>query len=406
MGTIREPTEALLKRLVAPYLKTQDHGLVFAIGFAGPSFTNKGSVYLFGKMQNQFGDERPLDKKKTLFEIASITKTFTATLYALRVRGKKHTVGDFMKPNGPFTNRYLADIKLDQLVNYTSGLPQDNDDARPATPRFWPQPYSLQGMIGFLNARPPQLLGPGKRYAYSNLGFAIMSAIIASDGKDGVPSVHAFTRKMRECIFEPLGLDATFFNEACLARLPLGFKYDYWPSPSYSYPGYSPKAPGHLLYPAYFGSSGIVATADDMLKWLKFNMGIIANKNLTPLLSALHQLSTKVTTLDKDNPPDGSELGLSWFIDAKERPGWSKSINKDGTLDASSSYMGFLPSSKPGKYQSQAGAFVLVNANGIKDQQTVDGVDIAEALTNYLLLYMQNEEPVWPTGQSAPSPQK
>ena len=40
MGSIVEPTQALLESLVAPYLETQPSGLGFAIGYASPSFPN------------------------------------------------------------------------------------------------------------------------------------------------------------------------------------------------------------------------------------------------------------------------------------------------------------------------------------------------------------------------------
>ena len=114
--------------------------------------------------------------------------------------------------------------------------------------------------VTFLNASPPSPTPPGESYSYSDLAFAIMSAIIASDGTAEIPAVHAFTRKMREHVFRLLGLEATFFNQISLAELPLGFHYG--PQPA----SYRPVAPGHPLFPAYFGSTEIIATADDMFK--------------------------------------------------------------------------------------------------------------------------------------------
>src|SRR5262249_17794933 len=151
------------------------------------------------------------------------------------------------------------------------------------------------GRLISLKYFPPILSRPNESYSYSNLAFAIMSAIIAAEDNVKIPVVHAFVRKMREYVFKPLGLSAKFFNEASLAELPLGFTYAYWPSSKYSYPVYSPQAPGHSLYPAYFGAHGIVATPDDMLKWLRFNMGIMKDAKLTPLLSALQIPFTSVT---------------------------------------------------------------------------------------------------------------
>jgi serine-type D-Ala-D-Ala carboxypeptidase/endopeptidase len=379
MGDICEPTDDLLAEMVAPYLKAQPRGLGFAIGYASPSFANYGRVLTFGNVQNQFGLDLGLNPE-TPFEIASITKTFTATLYARLIRAvnPNQTVAVYLHPKGPFTSETLAGIPLDSLVNYTSGLPKDNRDeeAETVAPRLWPRPYSMQGMVSFLNNWQPTLSPPGEKYSYSNLAFAIMSAIIASDGTDALPAVHPFTGKMREYVFRPLGLKATFFNQADLGKLPLGFEHKRGSSAPQE------AEPGHPFFPAYFGEAGIIAGPNDMFKWLLFNMGITRDASLTPLLPALHRPSTKVTT-DPDNSDNSSGLGLGWFIDQKKGD-WPGSIFKDGASKGFTSYMAFVPSPNPGKDRSRAGAFVLVNANGI----TQNGDDIAVALTNDLLRRM------------------
>src|SRR5262249_38801939 len=164
------------------------------------------------------------------------------------------------------------------------------------------------GRLISLKYFPPILSPPSENYSYSNLAFAIMSAIIAAEDNVEIPVVHAFVKKMREYVFKPLDLSAKFFNEASLAELPLGFTYAYWPSSRYSRPVDSPQSPGHSLYPAYSGAYGIVATPEDMLKWLKFNMGIIKDTKRTPLLSALQTPSTSLTH------GWGNRLRLGWFI--------------------------------------------------------------------------------------------
>jgi serine-type D-Ala-D-Ala carboxypeptidase/endopeptidase len=380
MENIVEPKEDQVKNLVTPYLKAQPSGLGFAIGCASPTFTNSGRLYFVGNIQNQFGS--PLIGAATLFEIASITKTFTSTLYALLIRAShpRRTIGDYGLP----ISSTLANITLDQLANYTSGLPQDNDiaGAEVATPPFWPRSYSMAQMMSFLDAAPPPVLPPGKAFTYSNLAFDILSTIIASDGTNGNPTIGAFVSKTRKHIFKPLKLQAKFFDEVSLADLPLGFHYEYLPSPTYT-----AMAPGDPLFPAIFGDAGIVATPNDMFKWLLFNMGITQDKHLTPLLPALQTRSTRVT-----EPEYGNHLGLGWFIHPADAD-CSGSIFKSGRLDGFSSYIAFLPSAEPGAIPSQAGAFVLVNADGITHTQTRDGQEIAFVLTNDLLCIMQGKKP-------------
>jgi serine-type D-Ala-D-Ala carboxypeptidase/endopeptidase len=373
-----QPTKDQLDRLVAPFLKKRDSGLGFAIGYASPTFPNAGEVYFAGNIGNQFGSALTLDGA-TPFEIASISKTFTSMLYALLIRASNstQTVGDYSSPKGPLPiSANLAAITLDQLMNYTSGLPQDNDDrgAELASPPFWPQPYSMSALMSFLNAHPPPVSSPGQNYTYSNLAFAIMSAIIASEGNNSNPRLEVFASKVRNYILKPLDLCATFFDETSLANLPLGYHYSDKASPV-------PVPPGHRLFPAIFGGAGMVATPNDMFKWLLFNMGITQVKHLTPLLPVLQRPSTSVTT------NWGSQLGLGWFIDPATAD-WPGSIFKDGDLDGFSSYIAFLPSTKLGIVPSQAGAFVLVNGDDIK---TEDSTDVAIALTNQVLWIMQNK---------------
>jgi serine-type D-Ala-D-Ala carboxypeptidase/endopeptidase len=388
MAGVVPPTRRQIARLVQPYLKTQPSGLGFAIGYASPDFPDYGDVQFFGSIKNQFGRPLTLDRN-TPFEIASVSKTFTATLYALLIRPchPNGTLGDYISPKGPLPiSDALAPIKLDGLVNYTSGLPQDNIEQPVAVPPYLPEPYAVPGMLSYLNEGPPILSRPNKSYSYSNLAFAIMSAIIAAEDNVKIPVVHTFVRKMREHVFKPLGLSAKFFNEASLTELPLGFNYVYWPSSKYSHPGYWPQAPGHTYYPAYFGAHGIVATPDDMFKWLLFNMGIVQNAKLTPLLSALQKRSTSVK--------DGwkNELGLGWFKNPPSDRG-PASVFKDGGLFSFGSYIAFLPSTDPGVAPSRAGAFALVNADGITDTQTPDGTEITTVLVNDLLRMMLGEEP-------------
>jgi len=136
LSSIVQPTESQLDTLVAPYLVRQQLGLGFSIGYASPEFTPPGNLYFAGNVQNQFGSRMRLDGD-TLFELASISKTFTATLYALLVRSisPSKTVGDYIAPNGPLhISSTLADIPLDSLMNYTSGLPEDDENGSVDTP--------------------------------------------------------------------------------------------------------------------------------------------------------------------------------------------------------------------------------------------------------------------------------
>jgi CubicO group peptidase (beta-lactamase class C family) len=379
MSSIVQPTQSQLDDLVEPYLARQQLGLGFAIGYASPDFTPPGKLYFRGNVHNQFGARLNLDDY-TLFEIASISKTFTATLYALLIRSvsPSRTIGDYIAPNGPLhISSKLADIPLDSLMNYTSGLPQDDANGSVDTPPYWPQPYSLRAMLSYLDVSPPTITNTGGQYTYSNLGFALMAAILSGSP----PSLATFTSRVESKIFAPLGMKSTFFDDVSLAQLPLGYEYDYQQSPVFE-----TVAPGFAFLPAYAGASGIVASPNDMLQWLLFNMGINQYAGLTPLLPVLQQPSTTVMF-------GNYQLGLGWFINPSGT-NLSASISKLGALEGFDSCIAFLPSGgTPGVDPSQAGVFVLVNADGITSDQYNNGAFLPSSLANDILLIMQGITP-------------
>lgn len=247
------PTQAQLDQLVKPYLTTQAQGLAFAIGYASPSFSPQGNLYLAGNVASQFGQSLTLSNS-TPFLIASVSKTFTATLYALLIRQNDPslTLGEYIGPNGPLKiSSTLAGIPLDGLVNYASGLPLDNVGDPNDNPAFLPQPYSLSAMLSYLDASPPPVSGTGSAYTYSNLGFAIMSAVLASTTTNP-PTVGAFTRLIRSNLLDPLGMQSYYFSQTQIASLPIGYQYNYNEKPLYW-----PIAPGWSLFPAYYGAGGL-----------------------------------------------------------------------------------------------------------------------------------------------------
>jgi hypothetical protein len=90
---IIEPTKQQLDDLVEPFLARSNVG--FAIGYASPQFQECGKFYFKrnGPLLNQANQEVPLGKD-TYFEIASISKVFTATLFQLLVQNDAYQVAE------------------------------------------------------------------------------------------------------------------------------------------------------------------------------------------------------------------------------------------------------------------------------------------------------------------------
>ncbi len=380
MVTITAPTSQQLDALVQPFLANQPTGLAFAIGYASPQIAGNGGIYLAGNLVDQYKRAMILGQD-TLFEIASVSKTFTATLYAYLLGNyvnQNPTLGDFFEDARRYRiGRQFYGIEIANLLNYTSGLPEDNDAA--FGPPFWPRPYTVPGMCGFLDMTDYQPAGSGSAYTYSNLGFAL--AATAAQRMADEPDA-SFVELMHKYVFAPLGMTrSTYFGRADIARLPLGYIYSGETS-------YAPTRPGWPGFPAYNGAGGVVTTPADMMTWLQYNMGIVQNDALSPLLPTLQTPSTTVTT------GNGSQLGLGWFLSPAGTAvpmAW-----KDGEIAGCNSFIQFMQSNAPGTTVSDAGVFVLTNASKLKD----GGIEIVAALAHDVLAIMQGQSlpaarPAW-----------
>lgn len=112
-------------------------------------------------------------KPETVFQTASIGKMFTATAVMLLVEEGKLSL------DAPLT-RYLPDapptweaITLRHLLNHTSGVGDPGLDLK--------QDYSEDEMLARIYAAPPEF-PPGRRWSYSNPGYATAGIIVGRVG--------------------------------------------------------------------------------------------------------------------------------------------------------------------------------------------------------------------------------
>jgi D-alanyl-D-alanine-carboxypeptidase/D-alanyl-D-alanine-endopeptidase len=387
MSKIVPPTKKYLDSLVDPFLTNQPDGLAFVIGYVGPTFHD---IYFKGNLANQFGKKIALGKD-TYFELASVSKTFTATLSA--VLGAQYqgppvpgdppawltqTIENYLTIGSQFNS-----IPLSTLLSYSSGLPADNDTVTDLPPEL-PIPYSPAGMLGYLSMTPLIPEAPNSAYRYSNLGFSIM-AQIAPLFKSGSPPLPDFSTLMSERVLDPLGMNDTFFFEdLSIDEFALGYSY-------YSAPK-TPVGPGWPGLSAYNGAGGVVSTPKDMLTWLRYNMGLINTKkteNLTAILPLLQSPATDVLAFGD------YQLGLSWFLSLPSLPNdLPQGVWKDGEIIGTNTFIEFLPWVSGTGAPSEAGVFVLTNS----DSLSLGGNEVVATIATDVLITMQGNTP--PTDKS------
>ena len=160
-------------------------------------------VFAAGKLNGDSGSEAD---GKSVFEIGSITKTFTALLLADMVkRGEvrlEDPVSKYLPKSVKALSRGGKEITLLDLASQSSGLPRMPDNFAPADPDNPYADYTVKRMYDFLNGY-TLTRDIGEGYEYSNLGFALLGQALSLRAGKGYEAL------VRERILAPLGMGET-----------------------------------------------------------------------------------------------------------------------------------------------------------------------------------------------------
>jgi D-alanyl-D-alanine carboxypeptidase len=206
---------------------------------------------------------RPPDRMKATdrFRIASITKTFVATVVLQLAAERRLRLDDSVERWLPGLLPSGGATTLRQLLGHTSGLfDYDDDEAwvreRIANPaRDW----SPRELVAIATSHPP-VFAPGRAWAYSNTNYVVLGLVVeAVTGR-------TLERELRERFVKRLRLGATSYptGTAMSGRVAHGYVG--------AQPGL-PIPPGTLLdvttllSPSAWGAGQLVANADDVTRF-------------------------------------------------------------------------------------------------------------------------------------------
>jgi CubicO group peptidase (beta-lactamase class C family) len=237
--------------------------------------------------------DHPLDvTDETLFQIGSITKTFTGTLAMKLVEEGKLDLDAKVRT-------YLPDFKvadedatqtvtIRHLMTHTSGwfgdFFHDTGPGDDAPAKYVAEMADLE-----------QLAPIDTVWSYNNAGFYLLGYIIETiTGK-------SFQQALREEVLEPLGLKNTFFDpgDVITYRVASGHSGGQvarpWPLPRAAYP-----------------AGGIACSVHDLLAYARFHMGDgkISEGEILLKKESLAQMQTPQTKVWKEE-----KWGLTWAID-------------------------------------------------------------------------------------------
>ena len=165
------------------------------VGFSGAVLAARDGELLFATAVGTSGPDGSPLTTETLFEIASVSKQFTAAAVLLLRQDGALELDDPLHEHLPDIPDDCRAITLRHLLQHTSGISPRNSRGRGEYDEV---------VAGFLAGGPQH--EPGTHFAYWNQGYALLSEVVAR------ASGRPFTDFCRERIFEPAGLEATCFT--------------------------------------------------------------------------------------------------------------------------------------------------------------------------------------------------
>ena len=248
-----------------------------------------GKVTTYGYGETTRGNGK-IPTPNTIFEIGSITKTFTATLLAWYVNQGKISLTDPITrflPDSVAANPALQAIKLVNLSNHTSGLPSlPSDFFKHAADTLNPyKDYDQKLLYGYLknctlNSK------PGETYAYSNMAVALLGSILEQiSGK-------SYDEMVAEIITRPLQMNSTVehLTPLLMQRFVTVYGEDGKATPAWNMNVFAP-------------AGGLRSTVNNLMVYARANM-IGGDSELAKAFELTHQI-----TFSKD-----VKVGLNWHI--------------------------------------------------------------------------------------------
>ncbi len=154
-----------------------------------------------------------LDNRDSVFEIGSITKTFTGTILANLVYQGNVNVHEPIKNLLPVRLNQSSlngkEITLVDLATHTSGIPFEPDNVKSdSTHAFDPlspyRYYTTEKLYGYLSTHLVLHSTPGEQRTYSNLGFGVLGTILTA------MTEKSYETLLAESVCAPLGMQQTF----------------------------------------------------------------------------------------------------------------------------------------------------------------------------------------------------
>lgn len=280
-------------------------------------------------------------KEDSLFEIGSITKTFTGLILSQMVTGKIVALDTPIRellPPGTVTKPAGAEITLLSLATHHSGMERMPDNFHPADPTNPYADYTEKNLYAYIG-KTGVALKPDAKFAYSNVGMGLLGEALANKAGE------SYSELLRQDVLQPLHMDHTYIAlpAAEQARFLAGHNANDQAVHAWDLDAMAP-------------AGGIRSDVRDMLKYVEAQIHPPAGK-MAEAIAFEHQLRA-----DTDN----GKIAINWMFETS-----AANYNHGGATGGYTSFAFF-------NLERDIAAVVLVNrASGLADSL---GMRIAELL--------------------------
>jgi CubicO group peptidase (beta-lactamase class C family) len=282
---------------------------------------------------------RPLGPR-TVFEIGSINKTFTAAVLADMVAKGEVALEDpvqkYLPESVRVPSRNGRQITLLDLTTHRSGLPRLASNMAPADPTNPYADYTVEQLYAFLNSHRLRR-DIGAEFEYSNLGVGLLGHALGRAAGTNIQTL------IQQRILEPLGMRMTSYGrDGAVAE---------WLAKGHDDNG--AVVPYWDLTDAVAGAGGLRSSMEDMLVYLRAQLGP-ADTDLERAMRQTHQERHRFTPQ--------MAMGLGW---SRRTVDGRTLISHGGGTAGFNTMIGFDP-------EKQVGFVMLTNTGDFDDDVGAD----------------------------------
>ncbi|AOM78760.1 cyclic peptide export ABC transporter [Pedobacter steynii] len=231
---------------------------------------------------------------KTLFQIGSCSKAFTALAVEQLIRQEKinvnANVSQYIPWFHPDYKKKPVKITVNQLLHHTSGIAWSTISDIPESD----SKDALEKTIRIIAGLPLNRL-PGEKYEYATVNYDVLALIIEK------VTGETFETYLQDSIINKLKLQYTSVGKPLDNELMSeGYKVGFFKARSYEAP----------VFKGNNSAGYVITNAIDMSEWLKFQMGMIPS-DLYPLAKSTHSRDETVPLHGMDAYAAGWEIALN-----------------------------------------------------------------------------------------------